>query len=127
MERKKLGTLAEAKILAELVRVDIEPYLPFAENGPVDILGIKDQEVLRISVKGTSNEVRPGVWRVELRTVSRRNLSRIAIKKFNNTSCDILAVYIEPQDKVVFLDSKKITATTAIEFSVDDLRIWISE
>lgn len=125
-ERHKVGLLAEAKVLAYLIEKDIEPYLPFADNGPVDILGIQNTRVLKISVKSTNKKSKYNSWTVELRTVSRRKES-ICIKEFDNSKCDILAVYIQPLDRVILLDAQKIKSKSGLSIMEleRDERIWL--
>lgn len=109
MDRKLKGRLAEAKVVTYLLESGYEVYLPFSDNSKYDVLAIKDGAVKRISTKFTSVKKQSGSWVVEMRQIYRgKNI--INIDKFDNTKCDLIAVYIGPIDKVVLVDAQKSTA-----------------
>ncbi len=113
MNRKLIGNLGEAKTLAYFVENDYQVYLPFQENGEYDLIVIKDGKIQTVSVKSTSVKSGRG-YSVSLRTVSRRKDNQIVVKKFNNTNIDLLAVYIQPEDRVVIINGLDIKATNSI-------------
>ena len=99
-ESKHKGRVAEAKVLAHLVENGYEVFLPFADCGSVDLLAMKDGIIQRVSVKYTS--VRKNQkWNVKLSNVSRLKDGGVNERVFNYNSCDLLAVYIGPEDRVV--------------------------
>lgn len=118
MNRQKLGNIGEARVLAHLLLQDYYVFMPFSDNGPVDMIALKDNVTYKISVKGTSTQNKSGSWQIELRTVSRRKDNTCKITKFDSSTCDILAIYIEPLDKIVLIDTKTIEAKSAISIKI---------
>ena len=128
ISRKLLGNTSEAKILAHFISLDYQVFLPFIDNGPIDMIVIKENKILRVSVKGTTTMNSKIAWRVSLNTSSRRKDNSCVVNKFNKDSCDLLAVYIQPKDKVVILDSKKIESTTEISLKLEnDFRLYVED
>jgi len=113
MNRKLIGNLGEAKVLAYFVENDYQVYLPFQDNGEYDMVVSREGKIESVSVKSTSVKTGTG-YSVQLRTISRRKDNKVSIKHFDNSQVNILAVYIQPEDRVVILRSIDIKATTAI-------------
>jgi hypothetical protein len=114
MERKKKGLLGEAKVLTYFIENDYEVFLPFADNGPYDLLVVKDKQIQKVSVKSTSSLASANTWSVELRTVSRRKDNKTTVTKIDKQDLDLLAVYIIPEDRVIILDIKTIDSTSYV-------------
>jgi hypothetical protein len=108
MDRKTKGRLGEAKAIAYLIELGYEIYLPFSNNSKYDVIAIKDGFIKRVSIKFTSVKKPSGSWDVEMRQIYRGN-GIINIDKFDNTKCDLIAVYIGPLDKVVLVNALKAT------------------
>lgn len=102
MDRRTKGNLAEAKALSYLVQNGYEVFLPFADNGSVDLIAIKDNIIYRVSVKSTSSRTKHGTWAVTLKTVSRRK-DTVVVNQFDKTKVDKLIVYVIPEDRIVEL------------------------
>ena len=60
----------------------------------------------------TMNRQKTG-WSVQLRTV-RPNRTTCVIKNFDNTTCDILAIYIEPEDRILIFKSLDVNVKTSM-------------
>ena len=117
--RHILGEIAEAKVLGYLMQQGYRVYLPFSDNGPVDMIAYKEDKLIRVSVKGTSRLNSKKGWRITLCTTSRRKTG-VAINYFDKTSCDVIAAYIEPLDKVILIDVKKIDVKREIAVNPED-------
>lgn len=111
MNRKLIGNIGEAKVLAHFVANGYQVYLPFQDNGEYDMVVSKDGKLQTVSVKATSVKSGKG-YTVSLRTVSRRKDNNVTVKHFDN-SVDILAVYIQPEDRVVIFKGIDVTATNS--------------
>jgi hypothetical protein len=104
MNRKTKGRLAEAKVFAYLIEHEYEVYLPFSNNSKYDAIAIKEGILKRISIKFSSVKKPSGSWIVEMRQIYRGN-NVINIDKFENSTCDLIAVYLGPIDKVVIVEA----------------------
>ncbi len=113
MNRKLIGNLGEAKVLAYFVENEYQVYLPFQDNGEHDMVVSKDSKLQTVSVKSTSVKSGSG-YLVQLRTVSRRKDNGVIVKKFDNSSVDLLAVYIQPEDRVMIISGLDVKATSAV-------------
>lgn len=102
MDRKTKGRLAEAKVFAYLIEHGYEVYIPLSNNSKYDALSVKDGVVKRVSIKFTSVKKPSGSWMVEMRQIYRGN-KVIKIDKFDNGTCDIIAVYIGQLIKLFLL------------------------
>ncbi len=107
--RTRLGSLAEAKVIAKLIENSFDVFIQFSGKAPFDIVAYRDGQMLRVQVKGTSSRTRYGVFQVLLKAV-RPNRTGNVIHYFDSSQCDVLAVYIEPLDKVCFLHATEISA-----------------
>lgn len=114
LTRRLKGTLAEAKAVAELIRLGYEVFLPFADGAPYDMVALKGDKLLRVSVKFTAYEPRKASWEVTLKNVSRRNDSKIVVKKFSPKDVDMLIVYVQPEDRIVIIDPTTLKNTNAL-------------
>lgn len=108
MNRRDKGNISEAKVLTYFIENGYDVFTPFTANPPYDLIISKDNEVFRVSVKSTS-ESDKNSWQVALRNYSVRRDGRLVRKYFDNTSSDILAVYIIPENRIVTYESKLIT------------------
>jgi hypothetical protein len=105
------GRVAEAKVVAELVAQSVEVYLPTFGNGVCDLIALCDRQLLRVETKYTAR-LRGG-YEVSLRSI-RANRSQMVVRKFAAANSDVLAVYIEPADRVAFLPSAPLDGRVAI-------------
>ena len=112
-ERKQKGLLAEAKAIFELTKQGYEVFLPYGDCASCDLIALRDGKLSRVSVKYVSYAP-DGSFLVELRNISRRNHGEIAIKKFDSSAVDMVIVYIQPEDRVEFLDPKLIAGKSCL-------------
>jgi len=105
----RLGNLAEAKVIAKLVENDFDVFIQSSGKAPFDLVAYREGHLLRVQVKGTSSRTRYGVYQVQLRAV-RSNRTANTIQYFDPSQCDVLAIYIEPLDKVCFLWADEVEA-----------------
>ena len=115
MDRRQKGILGEAKVLLYFIEKGYEIFLPYSDGTPFDLIITKDNKIYRVSVKYTSRATSTS-WIVSLKNVSRRKDNAIALKKFDNTECDLVAIYNGIENKILVLDALKIQ--TKIEISV---------
>lgn len=108
-----LGAIGEAKVIAKLTEDKFHVFTQVTGKAPFDLVAVKDKMVYRISVKTIEKKNRDGSYSVQLKSV-RSNRTENKIINFDNTSCDILAVYIVELDEVIFRDANTITAKTAL-------------
>jgi Holliday junction resolvase-like predicted endonuclease len=99
------GVLGEAAVLKELIKQGYTVFTQFSGASPFDMVAYKNNILYRVSVKSTEclDRYKTPAYRVKL-----SQLHYKTTKHFDNTSCDILAVYIVPEDKVLFFDAKTI-------------------
>lgn len=114
MTRKEKGAIGEVKVLSEFIKQGYSVFLPYGAGNPVDLIAYKDGVLERVSVKYTSFNPNNSSWEVTLKNVSRRNHGTCVVKHFDNTSCDLLAVYIAPEDRVVFIKAHTVTTKSSI-------------
>jgi hypothetical protein len=104
------GNLAEAEALKYFVSLGYEVYLPFGTASTVDMIVCNEEETLRVSVKSTSLPSKTkGKWRVNLSQNVRDG--RICFKP---EKCDLVFVYIVPEDRIIVFDSKDIKVKTEL-------------
>lgn len=109
MDRKTKGNLGEAKALTYLVQNEYEVFLPFSDNGSVDLIAIKDKKIYRVSVKSTSSQNESGSWAVTIKTVSRRK-DTVVVNLFDKTNVDKVLVYVIPEDRIVEIEASDIVS-----------------
>ncbi len=117
-KRTWIGTLAECKVLAKLVEKQLHVFSQTSGKAPFDLVVLVNGQLLRVSVKGTQTKNNFGNWEVQLRSI-RSNRTQNTVHLYENNSCDILAVYVEPIDQVYFFLSKEITQSTALTITPD--------
>ena len=105
-----IGTLGEAKALTWFVENDYVVFTQFDGKAPFDLVAYKDDKLYRVSVKSTSSkDSSSSSWIVELKS-TRHNRTKAVRNLFDNSSCDFLAVYIQPEDRLVILKASDIKA-----------------
>lgn len=108
------GVLGEAAVLKELILLGYTVFTQFDGQSPFDMVAYKDDELYRVSVKSTSVRAENGKYVAQIKRV-RINSGKNTIFPFDPDSCDILAVYIIPEDRVVLYDAKTITTKTVLQ------------
>jgi hypothetical protein len=105
MHPTELGRLGEAKIMAHLVSEGYEVYSPMFGNTSCDMIVIKNGEVSRVECKSTSVKNRYGTYTLMLKK-TRSNKTKNVVTNFDASTCDLLALYVGPEDRVVLMDPK---------------------
>lgn len=108
MSTTDAGRLGEAKVIAELVARGWYPFVDISGKCPVDIIAWKNGVTITIQVKSTA--YRPGKKYVAQIGSIRPNRTSNGIHKFESTSCDYLAIYVAPENRVAFVKASDITA-----------------
>lgn len=112
MSKNLLGDLAESKVIARLVELGFEVFVPLFCHSSIDLIAIKGKKQFKISVKGSSTK-RGETFLTYIRSI-RTNNTQTKIVKFSSTHCDILAVYIRQLDVVCFLPAAEISESYMI-------------
>jgi hypothetical protein len=101
-----------------LTRQEYHVFNQVSGKAPFDLVAYKDSKLFRISVKGTQTTNKPKTsYIVQLRSI-RHNRTGNTIYLYDKNSCDILAVYVEPLDRVYLFDSQEITTINAMTIKV---------
>lgn len=100
------GSLAEAKVIAELTKQGYEIFVSLSGKSSCDLVAIKDK-VFRVQVKSVAKAKTNGSYEIQLRSV-RHNTKTTTVSKFDSSKCDMLAIYVVPIDKVVILDPQQL-------------------
>lgn len=104
MTSNEIGNRGEAEVLNFFVSEGFEVYTPFGTASKCDMIVLKDKIAQRVSVKTCSGEKTYRGYLVKIRQSQKGKQI-----PFDNTSCDLLAVYIMKEDKVYVFDAKIIT------------------
>jgi Holliday junction resolvase-like predicted endonuclease len=116
MHRSELGTLGEIKAAAHFASEGYEVYVPFGGKSRHDLLLNKGRVILRVEVKTTqTKDAKSGSWLVQLRSI-RSNRTENVIKHFDSSQCDIIAVYIEPEDRIEILQASEYEGRSTVSF-----------
>jgi hypothetical protein len=71
---------------------------------------------LRVQVKGTGTQSKSGKWITQLKSV-RSNRTKNVIYPFDSTLCEIVGIYIAPEDRVVILSSEELHGKSEIRIT----------
>lgn len=107
------STKAETRVIYELTKAKYHVFSQVSGKAPFDLVAYRDNVLLRVSVKSVVQKDKHGSFVVQLKTV-RSNKTENKITTFDNTSCDLLAVYLDETDQVCWLPTGKVKATSAI-------------
>ncbi len=104
----QIGNLGECKVKFELLKKGFEVYTGDSRSLlDMIIRNPKDDKILRVEVKTTQTRAEfDGGWTVRI-----ANRTKFEDTPFQKESVDILAIYLEPIDKVLFLDAKTVLTT----------------
>lgn len=109
-----VSSLGESRVVSELIRQGYEVFTQLSGKSSIDLIAYKENILSRVQVKATSTRTKANTgWSVQIKQV-RPNRKSNKIKKFDSTTCDILAIYIQPLDKVVLMKSSEIKVTSAL-------------
>lgn len=105
---KDPGTIGELKVSSYFAALGYSIYINVGGKGRSDIVVVKDDISYRVQVKST-RLMRHGSWKVNLRT------NRSKKKSWDPSCCDVLAIYIEPEDRVELFDPNKVKNSLTIK------------
>lgn len=107
MNTNKIGTLGELKVAEEFIKADYSVFTQLSGKEPFDLIAYKDGTTLKVQVKSTSVRGKYGRFFIMLQTC-RPNRTGTTIKKFDNTTVDILAVYLQELDTVCYFKASEV-------------------
>jgi hypothetical protein len=112
------GSLGEISVTKELYKTGYIVYTQYSGFSPFDLVAYKlsTKTLYRISVKSTIRR-RNDKWRVDI-TQKMYTSGQIIKVPFDNTNCDILAVYLPIEDRVVFLNSSEVKVKSVLSIPV---------
>lgn len=113
MSTLQQGRRGEAAIAAHFVKQGYDIYMPTFGNACADMIICKDGKIQRVEVKTTANETPSGKYLVALRSI-RPNRTGNTIHKFDSAKSDLLAVFVEPEDRVVVLSSTDLDGRSSV-------------
>lgn len=110
------GVLGETKTMARLTELGWDVFIPLSGHAPFDLIASSPEgKLFRVSVKTCFRVTKYGSYDVQIKQ-SQPLSNGYKTKGFDIESCDILACYIGPEDKVCFVNSKEITSKNAVSF-----------
>ena len=108
-----MGSVGESKVASELSRHRFHVFIQTTGKAPFDLVVYKDGYLYRVNVKTTQRLDKWGSWEVQIKSV-RSNRTKNRVVPFDPLSCDVLAVYIEPLDRVCFLRASEVSEKCSI-------------
>ena len=114
------GSLAEAKVIAELTKQRFYVFNQVSGKAPIDLIALKGNETLRISVKSTTVRAPSGAFAVQIGRV-RSNKKSNFVYKFDPTTCEYVAIYLVELDKICFVKSSEIQTSRYFSIKEDDI------
>ena len=108
-----MGSVGESKVASELSRHRFHVFIQTTGKAPFDLVVYKDGYLYRVNVKTTQRLDKWGSWEVQVKSV-RSNRTKNKVVPFDPLSCDVLAVYIEPLDRVCFLRASEVSGKCSI-------------
>lgn len=114
------GILAEVKVTAYLIENGYDVFAPIGGKTSFDLIGYKDRVIYRIQVKSTTQKRDSGSWGVKICRI-RNNNKETKVFYFDPDECDIVAVWIAPEDQVVLVPSTTIKARAEMTVYLADV------
>ena len=108
-----VGTLGELKAMQEFIKLGFSIYSPLSGKELYDFIACQADKLIKVQVKSTAVKDKYGSYSFKLKSI-RPNRTRNKIIKFDNSVCDILALYIVLIDQVCFMKSSDVKAASAI-------------
>ena len=117
----KNGALGEIATMKHFLAQGFEVYAAITDSSTYDCIVAKGGVISKVEVKATQyrNKSDTG-WVAHIKSV-RSNKTQNRVIYFDGQKVDFLAVYIEPLDKVVVLDARKISQKSAITLLDSDI------
>ena len=108
MHNSEIGYIGEQCVFAELAKLGWIVYQDLSGKGPYDCVIVKSNLKLTVQVKSCQSRAKYNTgWAVGVGSV-RSNKTENVIHKFDNTKQDILAIYLNVIDKVIFFVSSDV-------------------
>ena len=110
----KSGSLGEIATMKHFLAAGFEVYTAITDSSTYDMVIAKGGTLSRVEVKSTGcrNKANTG-WVAQVRRI-RSNKSTNRKIHFDNSKIDILAIYIEPLDRVVLLEARNISQRAVV-------------
>jgi hypothetical protein len=105
----KQGNSGEAKALLHFLKEGYEVYPSYGSGCSCDIIILKDNQLQRVSAKSTSRMMSKSSWEVSLRQTRYKKMVG-----FDKNSCDLVTVYIEPEDRLLVFKAEDIKSTRCL-------------
>ncbi len=115
MNTSEQGRVGEALVVAHMVGLGYDIYLPAFGNAPCDIVAMRDGQMYRVECKSIAAKNKWGSYEAQLRRV-RVNTTSTKIHHFDGKSSDILAVCILPEKRVILLDAIDYDGRSTVSF-----------
>lgn len=109
IQNHSLGVVGEAFVKLQLLRKGYEVYIG-DDCTSVDMIALhpETRQILRVEVKTTRRRnTNDSGWFTDIR-------SSYSDANFDSEKVDVLAIYIEPLDRVLFIPSKTIKTKTSV-------------
>lgn len=117
--KDKNGILGEAKAASFFVENGFDVFVPIGGKTPFDLAVHRDGVLFRVEVKYSEIKTPTG-WRVRIKR-SRHNKNENIEYHFDQNSCDLLAVYIGPLDRIITIYPEEIDSLTY--FTINNMRV----
>jgi Holliday junction resolvase-like predicted endonuclease len=104
-----ISSTGEAKVVYELTSKGYHIFNQVTGKAPFDLIAYKDDKLIRVSVKTVSVKNKWGSYEAQLRRI-RSNKTSNTIHLFDKNECDILAIYIFPEDLVFYINPKDLSS-----------------
>lgn len=110
------GVLGETKTMTRLTELGWDVFIPLSGHSPFDLIAVSPEgDLFRVSVKTCFRVTKYGSYDVQIKQ-SQPMSNGYKTKGFDIESCDILACYIGPEDKVCFVNTSSVKSKMAITF-----------
>ena len=105
--------VSELKVALAFAEEEWDVFDSVGGKSPFDLVVHKNGILKRVEVKSCAFVDKWNSYRTELRRI-RVNKTKKVVYPFDKNSCDILAIYIVPEDKVCFIDPQKLRGVTSL-------------
>lgn len=113
-EKTQSGDEAEAYAILHFVRKGWHVFTQLSGKAPCDLVVYDGTKLYRVQCKSASRRRSDASgYEVDLRSM-RHNTSRVVCKKFDASHCDLLFVYIRPEQRCVVQDAKSFHGRSSV-------------
>jgi hypothetical protein len=104
-----IGIIGEAKVLTYFIEKGYKVFTPFDLHSPFDLVIYRDNILQRVSVKTTSRQKeRTNSWEIGVGQTCKSSTNGKTHKVFDPLSCDLVAIYIVPESRIVVFSASQI-------------------